>query len=91
MLIEWILLVPFTLLFLGAFFGLRWGDDKEQVYRMKQMAELIMTVLPKFLHEGDDQLPQESTIRKWIKPYAPTYASKPGREPQKKSKSTKNS
>ncbi len=28
MLSEWILLVPFTLLFLGAIFGLRWGDDK---------------------------------------------------------------
>ncbi len=28
MLSEWILLVLFTLLFLGAIFGLRWGDDK---------------------------------------------------------------
>lgn len=66
-----------------------WRNDTEQVYRMKEMTNFIMSVLPKFLNEGDDQLPQDRTIREWIEPYAPAYASKPGR-PQKSSKSTNN-
>ncbi|MCH7507087.1 MAG: hypothetical protein IID60_07290 [Proteobacteria bacterium] len=69
---------------------LRWQNDTEQVYKMKQMTDSIMSTLPKYLRKKDDPLPKASTIRGWIKPYAPPYASDPGRTSQKKSKSTKN-
>lgn len=58
----------------------RWAADSEQSISLRDMAELVMSAF--FAQGKEDDLPEGNKaerIKKWIRPVAPNWATRPGR------------
>jgi len=53
-----------------------WQADTDQEYSITAMAKEVLDILKR---EGFKSLPQIERIKEWIRPVAPSHASKPGR------------
>ena len=54
-----------------------WGQDRERIIKILEMAKIVHTELQKTEHQA--QLPSIESVKEWLKPIAPMYARTAGR------------